>query len=88
MDDAILWDGVDGTKEAKPEAVVVKADYETKEMGKDKAKLTSDFGFLTYRNGNAKARDFNFYVKVRVTYVWGIIETTEVQVPVHKTIGD
>ena len=88
MDNAILWDGVDGTKEAKPEAVVVKADYDTKEMGKDKAKLTSDFGFLTYRNGNAKARDFNFYVKVRVTYVWGIIETTEVQVPVHKTIGD
>ena len=90
VDDTILWDAVDGKKEAKPENVVVKADYETKTMGnkEDKTLKESKFGFLTYRNGNVKAQAFNFYVKVRVTYTWGVIETTEVAVPVHKTIGD
>ena len=87
VDDNILWDA-EGSKSAKPENIVVKADYDTKEMGSGTNKKTSKFGFLTYRNGNAYAKSFNFYVKVRVTYAWGVIETTEVVVNVRETIGD
>ena len=90
-DDEIKWDAK-GKKEVVPANIVVKADYETKKMGPytdEKGNLKylkeSDFGFLTYRNANTKATDFNFYVKVKVTYAWGVIETTEIKVPVHET---
>ena len=89
IENEIQWDAK-GPKEAIPATIiVVKADYDTKEItvgeGKDAKTFKSDYGFLTYRNGNANAEDFNFYVKVKVTYAWGVIETTEIKVPVHKT---
>ena len=89
IENEIQWDAK-GKKEAIPATIiVVKADYDTKEItvgsGSTKKTFKSDYGFLCYRNGNTYAEDFNFYVKVKVTYAWGVIETTEIKVPVHKT---
>lgn len=87
----MTWDAVmvDGKPDGVPENIVVEADYETKEItigeGKDAKTYKSDYGFLCYRNGNLKAKNFNFFVKVKVTYAWGVIETTEITVPVHET---
>ena len=89
--DDMTWDAVlvDGKPDGVPSNIVVEADYETKEItigeGKDAKTYKSDYGFLCYRNGNLKAKNFNFFVKVKVTYAWGVIETTEIQVPVHET---
>ena len=86
-DDNILWDAY-GTKTVVDEGIVVKPDYTTKEMGTGANKKTSQYGFLTYRNGNVHAMSFNFYVKAKVTYKWGVVYSDEIVVNVKETIGD
>jgi hypothetical protein len=46
--------------------------------------VTPKFGFITYKNNGVLVQSkFNLKVKVTVTYGWGVIETTEVIVPVN-----
>ena len=57
-----------------------------KEMGSGADKLTSDYGFITYKNNGTAVSAFNIYVKVTVDYGWGTIKTGFITVPVASTI--
>ena len=47
-----------------------------------------DLGYLTYKNnGTTVNKAFNIFVKVKVTYKWGVIESSEITVPVKATVG-
>jgi hypothetical protein len=47
--------------------------------------LTSQYGFLTYKNNGNNVSSFNLYVPVTVDYGWGQITTTEIKVSVKGT---
>ncbi|WP_270610818.1 PL29 family lyase N-terminal domain-containing protein [Bacteroides intestinalis] len=73
----------------KRQAVPVTVELDTnalKEMGSGADKLTSDYGFITYKNNGTAVSAFNIYVKVTVDYGWGTIKTGFITVPVASTI--
>ena len=55
-------------------------------MGDGADKKESKYGFLTYKNNGTKVSEFEIYVKVKVTYGWGVIETKPITVKVASTI--
>ena len=79
---------LNGERQAVPTTVVLEQSDATV-MG-DEAKgeqLESAYGFLTYKNNGTNVEAFNVYVKVEVTYGWGVIETGYIKVPVKSTIA-
>ncbi len=73
---------LNGERQAVPTTVVLEQIPDT-EMGD----MESKYGFLTYKNNGTNVEEFNVYVKVEVTYGWGVIETGYIQVPVKSTIA-
>ena len=74
-----FWDGVSYKDEDNKKTTTVTANkwYES-----------DDLGFLTYQNnGTTVNKDFNIFVKVKITYLWGTIESGEITVPVKTTVG-
>ena len=79
---------LNGVMQDVPTTVVLEQSTETV-MG-DAAKgeqLESEYGFLTYKNNGTNVEEFNVYVKVEVTYGWGVIETGYIKVNVKSTIA-
>lgn len=92
LEDDIMWDA-EGKKSPVDPAVVIYTDKDTKEITPQTGQpdpekpitFKSNYGFLRYENGGQYAKEFNFYVKVKITYEWGVIESGEIKVPVHET---
>ena len=62
----------------KVKAIALPSTIEFKEDGR---------GNVTYKNNGTKVNDdFNIYIKVKVTYGWGVILTDYITVPVKATI--
>jgi len=83
---------LNGVRQPVPSTIVLELDTENLERevtvnGKTKT-ITSEYGFLTYKNNGTHVKDFNLYVKVKVTYGWGELLTDFITVPVKETIGD
>ena len=76
---------LNGTRQAVPTTVVLEQS-DAIEMGTGDDKLTSKYGFLTYRNNGTKVSEFHVYVKVTVEYGWGTIVTDYIEVNVASTI--
>ena len=48
----------------------------------------NDAGYLTYKNnGTNVTSDFNIFVKAKVAYGFGYIDSDWITIPVDKTIG-
>ena len=69
------------------EQVDIEEGAESITMGTGEDKLTSKYGFLTYKNNGVNVSEFNVYVKVKVTYGWGVIMTDYIKVKVDSTIA-
>ena len=51
-------------------------------------KITNAAGFLTYKNNKTNVtEDFNIFVKAKVEYGFGVIDSDWITIPVAKTIG-
>ncbi len=74
---------LNGVEQAVPTTVVLKQVDKTPQLG-NKA---SEYGFLTYKNNGTNVAAFNIFVKVNVTYGWGVIKTGYIKVPVASTIA-
>ncbi|MBE6281153.1 MAG: hypothetical protein E7095_03685 [Bacteroides sp.] len=76
---------LNGVTQAVPVTVVLEQSDATS-MGDGADKKESKYGFLTYKNNGTKVSEFEIYVKVKVTYGWGVIETKPITVKVASTI--
>ena len=78
-----FWDGVSYEKNADG---TDKVDATTGEKVKKYEK--DELGFLTYKNNSVTVnKAFNIFVKVKVTYKWGVVESGFVTIPVEPTVG-
>ena len=76
---------------AAQEASDTEVDLDMDEYSKGKVtykKITNKAGFLTYKNNmTGVTSDFNIFVKAKVQYGFGYIDSEWITVPVKKTIG-
>lgn len=49
--------------------------------------LTSDYGYLTYKNNGTHVKNFKVRVPVKVEYGWGVITVANIEIPVAETIA-
>ena len=79
--DDTFWDGVSYKKNADGTDMIVDGE-KVKKYEKD------ELGFLTYKNNSVTVnKAFNIFVKVKVTYKWGVVESGFVTIPVEPTVG-
>ena len=76
---------LNGVRQSIPSTVELKTNT-LASMGSGVDKKDSSYGFITYKNNGTGVTAFNIYVKVKVTYGWGIIMTDYITVPVSSTI--
>ena len=76
---------LNGVRQSIPSTVALDTNI-LASMGSGVDKKESKYGFITYKNNGTGVTAFNIYVKVKVTYGWGIIMTDYITVPVNSTI--
>ena len=81
---------LNGERQALPSTIELNKSKSTDKFYDAKGKVITndDLGYLTYKNnGTTVNKAFNIFVKVKVTYKWGVIESSEITVPVKATVG-
>ena len=81
---------MNGERQALPSTIELNKSKSTDKFYDAKGKVITndDLGYLTYKNnGTTVNKAFNIFVKVKVTYKWGVIESSEITVPVKATVG-
>lgn len=81
---------LNGKRQPVPTTIVLTqvTELEAKDAKGKIKKITNPAGFLTYKNNQTNVTDdFNIYVKAKVQYGFGYIDSDWITIPVKKTIG-